>query len=308
MWVQAEIKSHSDEVELIIDCAYGQGAICAIVEVPFSAGSLDLGEYTESHSELYLVIATFEAPFVRRDRALFRRRLNHLLLKKTLSRIRYHSVGNRDFSNEWRNFFSVQRFGRLMLRPSWMSEKTSPDEVEMILDPGFAFGSGLHPTTQLCLELLEQNITSQTVAVNVVDVGAGSGILSIGAALLGAFRVRAYDIDLDSIAIAQANAHLNHVFDLIDYEVFDFSQKIAKEFSDLRDWADLIVANISEAALISMMHNFNSSIKVGGQLIMSGFEPAAVNNIVALGTKAGFELNVHITKNDWSALIMIRKF
>ena len=308
MWVQAEIKSHSDEVELIIDCAYGLGAIGAIVEVPFLAGSLDLGAYTESHNEPYLVIATFEAPFVRRDRALFRRRLNHLSLKKTLSRIRYHSVGTRDFSNEWRNFFSVQRFGRLMLRPSWMSEKTSPDEVEMILDPGFAFGSGLHPTTQLCLELLEQNITSQTVAVNVVDVGAGSGILSIGAALLGAFRVRAYDIDIDSIAIAQANAHLNHVFDLIDYEVFDFSQKTTKQFSDLRDWADLIVANISEIALISMMHNFNSSIKIGGQLIMSGFESAAVNNIVTFGTEAGFELSVHITKNEWSALIMIRKF
>jgi len=108
MWIQAEIKSHSDEVELIINCAYGLGAIGAIVEVPFLAGSLDLGAYTESHSESYLVIATFEAPFVRRDRALFRRRLNHLSLKETLSRIRYHSVGPEIFQTSGGNFFQFR--------------------------------------------------------------------------------------------------------------------------------------------------------------------------------------------------------
>ncbi|MEE2875501.1 MAG: 50S ribosomal protein L11 methyltransferase [Chloroflexota bacterium] len=308
MWVEAEIKSHSDDVELIINCAYGLGAIGATVETPVLTAELDIGTYKESHSDLYRVITTFESPFVRSDRVLFRRRLNRLVLQASLPRIEYRYVGAQDFSNEWRKIFSVQRFGRLMLRPSWISEEPSPDEVEMVLDPGFAFGSGLHITTQLCLELLEQNISNQTVVMNVIDVGTGSGILSIGSALIGTCHVRAFDIDSDSIEIAKVNARMNGVSDSIDYEILDFSEKIHGKFCNLRDWADLVVANISEPALVSMMNNFSSSIKLGGQLIMSGFEPSVIDNIVTFGTEAGFELSGHVARDEWSALIMTRKF
>lgn len=308
MWVEAEIKSHSDDVELIINCAYGLGAIGVTVETPFLTDGLDLGTYKESHSDPYLVIATFESPFVRSDRVLFRRRLNRLVLQASLPRIEYRYVVAQDFSNEWRKFFSVQRFGRLLLRPSWISEEPSPDEVEMVLDPGFAFGSGQHITTQLCLELLEQNISNQTVVMNVIDVGTGSGVLSIGSALLGTCRVRAFDIDSDSIEIAKVNARMNGVSDSIDYEIFDFSQKILGKFCNLHDWADLVVANISGPALVSMMYNFSSSTKLGGQLIMSGFEPSVMDNLITFGTEAGFELSGHVTRDEWSALIMTRKF
>ena len=308
MWIEAEIKSHSDDVELIINCAYGLGAIGVTVETPFVADGLDLGTYKESHSDPYLVIATFQSPFVRRDRVLFRRRLNRLALQTSLSRIQYRYVAAQDFSNEWRKFFPVQRFGRLMLRPSWISEEPSADEVEMILDPGFAFGSGLHITTQLCLELLEQNIYSRTVVMNVIDVGTGSGILSIASALLGTCCVRAFDIDRDSIEIAKVNSRVNGVSDLTDYKVFDFSQKILEKFCNFHDWADLVVANISEPALLSMMYNFSFSTKLGGQLIMSGFEPSAVDKLVTFGTEAGFELSGHVARDEWSALIMTRKF
>jgi ribosomal protein L11 methyltransferase len=308
MWVEAEIKSHSDDVELIINCAYGLGAIGVTVRTPFFTDELDLGTYKESHSDPYLVIATFKSPFARSNKVLFRRRLNQLVLQTSLPRIRYRYVETQDFSNEWRKFFPVQRFGRLMLRPSWISDEPSPDEVEMILDPGFAFGSGLHITTQLCLELIEQKIFSQTAVMNVIDVGTGSGILSIGSALLGTCCVRAFDIDSDSIEIAQVNARVNGVSDSIDYEVLDFSQEILENFCDLHDWADLIVANISEPAIVSMMYNFSFSTKLGGQLIMSGFEPSAVDNLVTFGTEAGFELSGHIARDEWSALVMTRKF
>ena len=308
MWVEAEIKSHSSDVELIIDCAYGLGAIGVIVKVPFLTEGLDLGTYRESRTDLHLVVATFEAPFVRSARALFRRRLDRLALHTWLPRIRYEYVEDRDFANEWRNFFSVQRFGKLKLRPSWINEEVLPGEIEMILDPGFAFGSGLHTTTQLCLELLEHNISNQIEAWNVIDVGTGSGILSIASALLGADRIRAYDIDCDSIEIAKANARLNHVSDLITYEVFDFSKKIVKKLFDMPDRADLIVANISQTALVSMMHNFSFSTKLGGQLIMSGFGPASVTDIVAAGTDAGFQLATNVNRDEWSALTMTRKF
>ena len=308
MWVEAEVKSHSDDVELIIDCAYGLGAIGVFVKTPFVTDGWDLGTYIESKTDLHLVVATFEAPFQRSDRTLFRRRLNRLTLRKSPPRIRYEYIEDRDFSNEWRNFFSVQRFGRLRLRPSWIIEEAVPDQIEMILDPGFAFGSGLHATTQLCLELLERNLSNQTRALTVIDVGTGSGILSIAAALLGAGQVRAYDIDCESIEIAKANARLNCVSDLLAYEIFDFSKKLSKDFFNTSNQADLIVANISHTALVSMMHNFSSSIKLGGQLIISGFGPVAVDELVDVGTEAGFELYTNVSRDQWCALMMTRKF
>ena len=308
MWVEAEVKSHSDDVELIIDCAYGLGAIGVIVKTPFVTDGWDLGTYLESQTDLHLVVATFEAPFQRSDRTLLRRRLNRLALRKSPPRIRYEYIQDRDFSNEWRKFFSVQQFGRLRLRPSWISEEAVPDQIEMILDPGFAFGSGLHATTQLCLELLERNLSNQTRALTVIDVGTGSGILSIAAALLGASQVRAYDIDCESIEIAKANARLNCVSDLLAYEIFDFSKKLSKDFFNTSNQADLIVANISHIALVSMMHNFSCSIKLGGQLIISGFGPTAVDELVAVGTEAGFELYANVSRDQWCALMLTRKF
>jgi ribosomal protein L11 methylase PrmA len=101
---------------------------------------------------------------------------------------------------------------------------------------------------------------------------------------------------------------VNGVSDSIDYEVLDFSQEILENSCDLHDWADLIVANISEPAIVSMMYNFSFSTKLGGQLIMSGFEPSAVDNLVTFGTEAGFELSGHIARDEWSALVMTRKF
>src|SRR6185312_10964516 len=138
-----------------------------------------------------------------------------------LSRIGTHFVGElqtrtvneEDWANAWKDYFFVTHIGqRLVIRPSWREYEPKAHEVVLTLDPGMAFGTGLHPTTRMCLELIEQHLQP---GMRVLDVGTGSGILAMAAAKLGASSV--YAIDNSSVAVesATANAAMNALSDRV---------------------------------------------------------------------------------------------
>ena len=166
---------------------------------------------------------------------------------------------DKDWEREWMDNFHPMRFGRrLWICPSW-HEAPDPEAVNVLLDPGLAFGTGTHPTTSLCLEWLDgQDLVGKTV----IDFGCGSGILSIAALKLGAAKVIGIDIDPQAILASRDNAERNGVSgDLELYLPQDQPQGIQ---------ADVVVANILAGPLRELSPVIKSLVKNGGDLAISG--------------------------------------
>ena len=166
-----------------------------------------------------------------------------------------------DWANAWKQYFKPQKMGkRLVIKPSWEEYAPQNDELIIELDPGMAFGTGGHPTTQLCLRTMEVLVKPD---MTVADIGTGSGILSIAAARLGAKNVYATDIDLLPRKIARENIALNHLEDTVHILEMD-------EFDLIAHDCDLIVANIVANTIIEIAPLIPTRLKPGGIFISSG--------------------------------------
>ena len=164
-------------------------------------------------------------------------------------------VEEADWANAWKAYFKPMRVGRhLLVTPPWEHPDLAPDDIPLIIDPGMAFGTGSHPTTQLCLAALEDYVQAGQM---VADVGTGSGILAIAAAKLGAIRTVASDIDTLAVKIARENAAVNGV-------------TLTVEEALPSGLYDVVVANILADVIIGMAQELTALLKPGGILIASG--------------------------------------
>lgn len=169
-------------------------------------------------------------------------------------------IGKNDWAESWKENFHVVRIGpRVVIRPSWREHLAAPDDVVVHLDPGLAFGSGLHPTTRLCLEILQ---AIPLAGVDLFDVGTGSGILAIAAAKMGAGPVRAVDVDDVAVRVAKENFDLNGL-PQIETAVGSAADNGGRQWS-------LVVANILSNILIEIMDDLLAALAPLGQLILSG--------------------------------------
>ena len=175
---------------------------------------------------------------------------------------------------------------RLWIVPSW-HESPDPAAVNLILDPGMAFGTGSHPTTRLCLEWLERNVTAECT---VLDYGCGSGILAIAAARLGAGRVAGVDIDPQAVDAARANAERNSVTALFA----DSAQPVAGEY-------DLVVANILSNPLRVLAPAICAHVRSGGRLALSGILREQAEEIISIYAQ-WLPMQVADTREDWVCL------
>ncbi|MBM4416578.1 MAG: methyltransferase domain-containing protein, partial [Chloroflexi bacterium] len=218
--------------------------------------------------------ASVRAPFPPRARRALRARLRTLPLAAPPGRLRYTPVRADAYADAWRCFYRTQHIGmRLVVRPTWEPYAARPGEVVLQLDPGAAFGTGQHETTRLCLAALDAHMAPGDDAI---DVGSGSGILAVAAALLGARRVQAVDIDPTTVAVATANAALNGV-----------AERVAVAAGSLGaawPWprpasADVVVVNISALALGDLLPAAAAALRPGGRLIGSGYLESAASSI-----------------------------
>jgi ribosomal protein L11 methyltransferase len=172
-------------------------------------------------------------------------------------------VRNEDWAEGWKQHFSAIRFGRqLIIKPSWESFLASEGEAVITIDPGMAFGTGTHATTQLCLEALATLFDRQPRSERVLDVGTGSGILAIAAAVLGAKRVLACDIEEEACRTAWDNARLNGVMDRLEVT--------KKPLESLEGGFQLVLANIMAEENIRLASELVERLASGGTLILSG--------------------------------------
>jgi len=179
---------------------------------------------------------------------------------------------------------------RLWIVPSW-HETPDPAAVNLILDPGMAFGTGSHPTTRLCLEWLERNVSE---ACSVLDYGCGSGILAIAAARLGAGHVAGVDIDPQAVEAARANAERNGVTALFA----DSATPVAGEY-------DVVVANILSNPLRVLAPAICAHVRQGGKLALSGILREQIDEIIAIYAQ-WIPLQVADVREDWVCLAGIK--
>lgn len=209
------------------------------------------------------------------------------------------NIREEDWANNWKQYFKPLCIGeKLLIKPSW--ESVSENETRRILeiDPAASFGTGQHNTTQLCLELLEQNISQGD---SLLDLGCGSGILSIAAILLGAQKATAVDIDENSVKIAAENAQKNNIPSgsytaLAGNIITDkaLAEKIGTGF-------DVVCANIVADVLIAMSGLFAGFLKKGGKLVVSGIIEPRRDEVLEKIQSSGFELVQTRQKDDWIA-------
>jgi len=210
-------------------------------------------------------------------------------------------VNEEDWANAWKDYYHVTRIGqRLVIRPSWRTYTLTGDEVVLELDPGMAFGTGLHPTTRMCLEQLEQRTRS---GMRVLDVGTGSGVLALAAIKLGA--ATALCIDNSSVAVesAVANAVANGLSDRITVKLGELDDA---EAAHLEGQYDLVLANIIARVIGSIAPQLARVLAPGGLLIASGIIEERRHEAEQPLLAAGLRLVDQTVIDDWITLVMGR--
>lgn len=209
------------------------------------------------------------------------------------------NIREQDWANNWKQYFKPLCVGeKLLIKPSW--ESVSENETRRILeiDPAASFGTGQHNTTQLCLELLEQNISQGD---SLLDLGCGSGILSIAAILLGAQKATAVDIDENSVKIAAENAQKNNIpsgsYTALAGNIITDKALVEK----IGTGFDVVCANIVADVLIAMSGLFAGFLKKGGKLVVSGIIEPRRDEVLEKIQASGFELVQTRQKDDWAA-------
>ena len=207
---------------------------------------------------------------------------------------RLEQLEDRDWSREWMDTYKPMQFGeRLWIVPSW-SEPPRDDSVNILLDPGLAFGTGTHPTTRLCLEWLDRRSPAN---VQVIDYGCGSGILAIAAAKLGATHVWAVDNDPQALLATRDNAERNMVTEHI-------ATALPEQMPE--HVADILVANILAGPLITLALRFSLLVRPGGELVLSGILPDQAAQVLA-AYRDWFDMAAPTEHDGWVRLEGTRK-
>lgn len=202
-------------------------------------------------------------------------------------------VDEEDWSNAWKKYYHPVQVGEhLVVCPSWEAYDRQPDDVVLTLNPGMAFGTGTHDTTRLCMELLEKYITPQDT---VLDVGCGSGILAITAALLGTNKIIGCDIDEVAVKVAGENAALNGVQDRIAFHQGDLTSQVEGSFQ-------IICANIVADVIIRLSKDAGRYLAKDGIFITSGIIDTREQDVLNALEQNGFQVIERRTSGGWVAL------
>ncbi len=207
-------------------------------------------------------------------------------------------VHEEDWATAWKKYYHPVKISeRFTIVPTWEEYKpVSSDELIIELDPGMAFGTGTHPTTVMCIQALEQTVQKDDL---VVDVGTGSGVLSIASALLGAKHIQALDLDEVAVESAKMNIKLNKVQNRIDVSQGNLLDGVDHQ-------ADVVVANILAEVIMRFTDDVAKVVKPGGYFIASGIIQPKKEDVKHAIISSGFTIDETIQMEDWVAFIAKR--
>ena len=221
----------------------------------------------------------------------------------------YKQIADQNWMEAWKQHYKPILIGeRLLILPAWM-DSPEPNRIAIKIDPGMAFGTGTHPTTQLCLELMEQFFTHSKLVNRkseiVIDVGCGSGILSIAAIKLGAASALGVDIDAGSIVNARENAETNQIGDELILDVGSVQEILDGRFAFRK--ASLVLANILAPVIVRLFDaGLADLIDENGAIILSGILQEQTQNVIVAAQAKGLQVNERKEMGDWVAMTMGR--
>jgi len=297
-WLEVTVPAAPADVEAVAD-----------VLRRYSEGGVSIEEPLLSHGDSVAVDPSRPAgvrAYLRRDdrlpsqRRALRRDLSRLPLATALPLLRGRWVREEDWAEAWKRHFHIERIGkRLVVCPRWREYRPRRDEIVIRLDPGMAFGTGQHPTTRMCLLALERRALP---GCRLLDLGAGSGILAIAAARLGAGEVIALDTDDLAVAVARDNLAANAVAGRVTAALGSLggAWPLATPYQAA---FDLLVANINASTIIALSRPLVEALRKGGLGIAGGIIEEKCRECHEALQEAGAAVIEVMTDGDWRALV-----
>lgn len=293
-WIEVGVETDGEGAEAVSELFNRYGIGGAVVATDFShvLTALDDSEDTGVVTVRTYIPAGEEGAEARRQ---LEQGLWHLSQLYPLPQPIFRVLPYEDWATAWKKHFSILHIGRrLVICPPWLEYHPCPGEVMVELEPGMAFGTGLHPTTRMCLLALEEFVRP---GIRVLDVGTGSGILAIAAARLGASSVLALDIDPIPVGVARANVAANGVADRVQVKHGSL------DVVGIGTW-QVILANITARPIIALLkeglaHRLNSE----GKLVAAGIIRDQMEEVQQAFTSQGLSISDCRQEGDWVTLI-----
>lgn len=303
-WLELTVQVHPEAVESVSELLRRYSSDGVVIEEPF-----ELTDDGQDYRVLYGQPVKIHAymPIDGKEEAA-RRQIEQGLWH--LSSLGAHFVGEmqtrvvdeEDWANAWKDYYHVTHIGRrLVIRPSWREYTPKEHEVVVTLDPGMAFGTGVHPTTRMCLEQVERRVQA---GMRVLDVGTGSGILALAAAKLGAQQVDAIDNSSVAAESAIANVAMNDLGDRIKVVLGVLDEVEAERMAGRYD---LVLANILAHIIGAIAPHLARVLAPQGLVVVSGIIEARRHEAEGPLLESGLELVEEVKIDDWLALVYAKR-
>lgn len=321
-WLELSVTVDNEAVEAVSEllARYGYNAGVVVEPAWTPGGEGPEFSYDAARPSVLKTYLPMDAQ-VEETRQRIEQALWHLGQMRPVGTLETRILEEQDWANAWKQHYSVLRVGeRIVVVPSWLQHEARPDDLVLHLDPGMAFGTGLHPTTQLCLRLLERYARpGQTV----LDIGTGSGILAIAAARLGAGPVLALDNDPVAVAVAAENVLRNGVGDTVRAAEGSLGAGarmghwLSGDFGEAEPSAvyrpsstvpsfNLIAANLIAKVLVILADDLATALLPGGILLSSGIIDTREADVTSAFEAAGLRQLERHAEGEWVALVHTR--
>lgn len=308
-WIEVNVAVTHEAVEAVADMLTSIGSKGVAIEDPQlindlrNSGTWELCDIPEQENTEVVTVSAYYADDEKLEKRLAEIDEQLALIEERIGKYRFgntrfRKVSEQDWANEWKQYFHVTHVGKsLVIKPSW--EKYAPKEGEHVIeiDPGMAFGTGTHHTTNMMMERLEKVITPDST---VFDVGTGSGILAIAAAMLGAKSVKAVDIDAVAVRVAKENVADNGLSDQIEVREGDLLHGTEGK-------ADVIIANIIADIVIMLLQDISQKLNDDGVLLASGIIEERMPDVEAAAQAQGLYVDAVDHRGGWVVMQMKKK-
>ena len=305
-WAEISIRTTHEATELIAEIFHDLGASGVVIEDPELVNTYrnsGIWDYTDIPEATNTEVVTVKA-YLPMDEELddklraFEKEVDALAghnIDKGTGDISYSEIQDEDWANNWKTYFHTEKIGDIIvIKPSWEEYMASPDDIVIELDPGMAFGTGTHPTTSMCIRILEEIVTG---GMKIFDVGTGSGVLAIAAAKLGATEVTAVDFDPVAVTVAKENVAINQADSIISVGRGDLLKGVEGK-------ADIVIANIIADIIIVLLDDIPNKLKIGGTMIASGIIADRLGDVTEAVIAHGLLVDRVLEEGGWAAMVI----